>query len=379
MTTWMTRALLAACVLLGGCADEVPVAKPSPPRVTPATTPATKDEQLPADMQSALEEFARLFPQFILPADDQALLDEHHAQRLQALRRHMATLLTKGDARSQLDYAMLSWLAGGGGEDAAAIALRMARANKAIARASAADPDDAMAAWLEAVACSDARLCDKAAARRRLQALEPDNMLVWMLELEAAALSPRQLDAVLARMAASRDLPDIYDRTTLRSFDALQRAGLPEPDARVVRMLETDPFRRGAASSQARQYGEAMTTAGLALPSPFGVSNACRDPMSSERRSACLGVMGRLADSGNLLFEGLATGRMVDLTKGTPAEAQWLERRRQHQWRVAAAPTQMDARILDLRMRMNEVDAFDALQAMLGRPVVPPPGWKPRQ
>ena len=59
MTTWMTRALLAACVLLGGCADEVPVAKPSPPRVTPATTPATKDEQLPADMQSALEEFAR--------------------------------------------------------------------------------------------------------------------------------------------------------------------------------------------------------------------------------------------------------------------------------------------------------------------------------
>ena len=334
-----------------------------------------------ADERSLLDAAAGLFPQWVLGADEQAVIDGYNAQRREALGRHVAKLLSARDARSQLDYALLApMVSNTAGQDTATAAVERARRDQAISKAAAADPDDVMAAWMEALDCTDASLCDKADARRRLQQLDPDNALVWMLDLDdVAGLSPQQVDQILGRMASSARFSDMFDPATARMHSALQRAQLSDPGDAVLAILDRDPFMQGRPSNTARQYGEVMgMSTAIAFPAIGPLSNACRGTLSASRHTACVGAMTRIADAGSLLFDGLSIPRMVALTAGRPEQAEWRERYRQHAWRTAKVAMPMDARWLDLRMRMSEVDAHDALQVLRGRPVVPPPGWLPK-
>lgn len=294
--------------------------------------------------RSALERLASEVPQWVLAPRDQALVDAHHTRRANSLRRHLALLQRSGDARSQLDYALLSGMHDASrGTDPVSIRAWMARRDQAIARAGTADPDDPIAAWMEAVVCGDPALCDKAAARRRLQRVAPDDLLSWMLELDDPGLSHAQVDAVLARMAASPRVA-LHDRNTLRVYDGLRRAGLPAPNEHLRSLLARDPYLTGPMSNEARDYTQAFGVSVTALPWVQGVSNACRGSMTMARHAACMQVMTRLSDSGSMLFEAVGNRRMMKLTEGTPAYADWVARDRQHEWRMASVDIQWDVR-----------------------------------
>lgn len=310
-------------------------------------------------------------------AAEQRAVAAWEAGKRRALAAYLRRAAQADDAQSQLDIALLQDIPLGDGVDAA---LRSrARRDRAIANAARADPDDPIAAWLEATACTDAALCDAADARRRLQRLFPDDAQVWLLD--ATDASAPGLDAALARAAQASRFTDRFDLIAERTDAALQRAGWPAPAPEVAHVaLRSWGYPNGVSSAALRRGDAISVAAAMAFPDVRPLLASCTSPQSTPRMQHCSSVFARMADAGTLLHEGIATRRMIQLTQGTAQHAYWLERERHRQWRQHAyARAIFNPRLLELRLQMNEVDALDVLAELEGRPVTPPAGWQPRR
>lgn len=308
-------------------------------------------------------------------AAEQRAVAAWEADKRRALAAYLRRAAQAGDAQSQLDVALLQDMLGDGVD---APLRSRARRHRAIANAARADPDDPIAAWLEATACTDAALCDAADARRRLQRLFPDDAQVWLLD--ATDASAPGLDAALARAAQASRFTDRFDLIATRTDAALQRAGWPAPTPEAAHVVLRSWGYQGGVSAAALRRGEAVSAAvATAFPELRAVSASCTPPQPTARMEHCRAVFARMADAGTLLHEGIATRRMIQLTQGTAPHAYWLERERHRQWRQHAYERAIfNPRLLELRLQMNEVDALDVLAELEGRPVTPPAGWQPR-
>lgn len=294
----------------------------------------------------------------------------------------IAELRARADADSQVRLALLLAMQdprvlGGQGTDVVD-----KDRSRAIVAAGLADPDHAMAAWLEALQCRDAAICDPASARSRLQRIDPDNALVWLLELDALGKNgdPSRIDAVLARAAASR-------RHALPLQDAI---ALLHPAMTKVTPVMTSAQQRamgqhaglpGAIDQAAFVSTMTMVVAGgMQLPSYQRVIASCRPgtSMSAGRHGNCVRIFDAMAQSATLMSAMSSEPVLVSLLEPGPQQLLARERLRQLTWRrETMMQTMHDPAYLNLRMTLDEIPAFDAWQAQRNLPTTAPPAWLP--
>lgn len=307
--------------------------------------------------------------------DEDPQLVTYHAAYRQALENALRRARAGTTARDRRDAVLLELLLSRDDGDAGTALARRDQAARALVAAARAAPDDALLAWLE-LECRDARICDRAGAIARLQALNPDNALVWLADATLVQPGREQaLDAALARASRATQLRSPLD--PLSHAMPLQRVELPQPPGAMLQAMA--PGAAGAQGPDIVRFVSATAVgAAFGLPSLGPIAQGCSMPIAPIRRAACEGVLRLAAAEGSFLFDGLATSRMVSLTAGTPANAAWRERSRQLAWqRQLIADAGNDAAFDPLRMRHSERDALLVWARQHGRPVHPPTGWLP--
>lgn len=368
--------LLAASI---GCSD-APRPSPQSADASPATPAAPPSERTHRDSRAIKDALRRLG----LGMGDIARGERDEAEFRAALDTHLHTLHVRGDAASRREYALLRMLALDGDMSRQDHASAARQRDEAIAAAGRADPRDALAAWLEATECRTPTVCDAAAARARLQALQPDNAAVWLLELEALKESgdAAAIDRALEAAAVAPRYDDHGQSIVAATHRALLAARLPVPDAALLH-----------AAHRAGLFGPAPTppTAHTALEthalirgahaqSPAFAGHVCGAdrPMASTRRAHCMALLDTLANGPSLLDRSMGAALLMRHTRGTPAQARWREAMRRHYWRQEFVRMHGDPAFIASRMTLTEIAAIEAWQRRNGIAVEPPPGWLPR-
>lgn len=305
-----------------------------------------------------------------------------------ALRAQAHLLAGRADGRSQLAAAWLLRMAAdydeGQGDalrqDAAAFAALLVRAGELA-------PDDPLIAWLERTGCPASQpLCRPEQTLARLQRLEPDNAATWLATLEDAVANGDHAAADRALVQAGRaGYYDSYWGEAGHFLDAtLADVPLPPRSAAVM-----DAQRRQANGAAAltdadlRSVSAIAMASALATPALASLMRSCRSEdaaVAAARRSPCLAVAVRLAESDTLLGRRLGLGLAVRLTADKPAGAGWREQLRSFLW--------LQEQLLTMGLRVppgyaqslwhvGEVAALQAWLTATGRVLTPPPGWLP--
>ena len=311
-------------------------------------------------------------------SDEKLLAAWMHDYR-RALRAHAQVLAGREDGRSQLAAAWLLQMSAegvvGSDEEAAFAAL--------LTRAGELAPDDPLVAWLERMNCPATQpVCRREQALARLQAIDPDNVAAWLLSLDAAIArgDPAAVDASVARAALAGHYYDRWNETGRFIDAALAEVALPARSASVLAAQ-----RRHSGTSKPPSEAELRAMYAIAMasaPLHQGLTRSCLDASASAaRKSACLTVFARMAQSDTLLARSIGLSSAVRLTAGTPAGAAWRERLRRFQWFQHQAITHSrfspTADYAQRLWRDGEIAALEWVLAAAGRPLTPPPGWRP--
>jgi hypothetical protein len=270
-------------------------------------------------------------------------------------------------------------------------------------RAVAARPRDAWTLQVAATAC-DAH-CAVPDAAARLVEVDPGNLYAWVLTAGSSADMQAFLDAnrrrganefhprlraLLAGAAKATRWDDGISRMQLELARASGVAGVPVPAAL------TRPTRAfGAEGGEDRDYAALRGSWTLPMPRLAMLATYCNPSASNPNRhllddpalrADCIAVGKVLADGRGLPFAGRVGEVMLRrLLKGTPVEAEMIERRRRYEW-LAEHHFGMDARLVpqteEARLgesaRLGELDAIVQRMRRSGLRTEPPPGWQPK-
>lgn len=253
---------------------------------------------------------------------------------------------------------------------------------RAIVAAGLADPDHALAAWLEALECRDASICDPAGARARLQRIDPDNVAVWLLELDALGkdADPARIDAALAR-AAQASRHEVALQSAIASVHSMMEKVVPTMTSAERRAMGSHVGLLGGIDQATYLSTLTMVVATpMQLPSFSPAIAACRPggALTSARHASCVRVFDAMARSGTLISAMAGTSTLVRLLPPGPAQSRAREGLRQFLWKHATMIHTGDTpAYVALRMTLDELPAFDALRVQQNLPTTAPPGWLP--
>ena len=281
-------------------------------------------------------------------------------------------LARRGDARSLATAAALCFVASGPKVRADAAAAKTAV--DLAARASELDAQSSSIGWLRLQLCASSAGCDIREAATTLRWVDADNGAVWLPTLAAAQKDkdPAEIDRILSDMAEGSRFDFYWNPTVVLLFDGLKGAGGDMPP----HYLPSDLAR----------LSEAMLVAGEEIAPPLSpVTNACRDPLSTERRESCIQLarVMQKADTVAAQMAGLHIEKHLAPADGKEARAV-AERRRVLEWRVASAnreagpvlPWLKNAiareRIAEMRAAPREEDVDIAILRRHGLPLDPP-------
>lgn len=309
------------------------------------------------------------------------LLEAWSRAQRDSILRLVRELVARGDAESLLDAALLLPMACDGSGDCQAESAERARLLAAAARLA---PDHPLIAFLQTEACFATGDC--AAAYQRLAVVDPDNLFAHLgvMQVAARAGDPAALDRALRAAAAA----PLYDAYSAELTTALERAlhRLPTPSAAVRAQLAEALGLRGALDEDsARLLQVLVVSAAMGFPPLQALLQTCRVDSVQRmpaHRTPCLAVLARMAASDTTLARSVGLTRLVELTAGTAAGAQWRERLREFAWvqeRFLALQHSMG--VVDLRLQAEQGE-WVAMRAMLHRhgvPLQPPNGWLPAQ
>jgi hypothetical protein len=278
----------------------------------------------------------------------------------------VAELTARGTAQSLATASLL-----GGYKDAR-------RSQALIDRAVAIAPDQPALAYVQWRECAEAATCaEEEEIRARLQAVAPDNGLVWSSELNAAwerADAPAVTRAV-AKIGASRHISIYWNSLIVMMVDAFgeksRSTGRP-----VFAESPTD-----------RMIYAAGILAARSIPPLQAMAKSCRADQFDQhgRREACEAMMARLADSDNFLMQSLAVSiQQKWWTEGSLEREQLRARRRQLDYlmlassRVRVLHLDRDSarRLEAMRESNHELDVMRAMLAFHHEPLEPPANWK---
>lgn len=321
--------------------------------------------------------------------DTEAALAQWHRANTAAIAGHVRVLMASSDPRDQLAAALIAPSAEPrSGEE---FDWTTEEASTAFAAARRLGPNDRLLAWLEALDCPRARAgsgCDPQAALERLQRLEPDNAAVWIKALDQAVARGDEaaIDGLLARAAAASRYEIPFADIGRLLFETLQRVESPPMTPRVAAALGLDGGMGRAASADDTAGTQAMAIASaVAMPAYLPLQQVCSGadgkPAQAHRLPACIATYAHMARDPLLISQMIALTRLVRLTAGSTAGAEWRERLRTMQWVRSKGIERVNARLPDgyLRSlwRQGEMPALEGVLRAAGVPTTPPPGWLP--
>lgn len=304
-----------------------------------------------------------------------------------ALRAQARLLAGRGDGRSQLAAASLLRMATNyeAGEDAlnqddAAFAALLVRAGELA-------PDDPLIAWLERLGCPASQpLCRPQQALARLQRMEPDNAATWLTSLDEAVADNDHaaIDRALDRTGRAGYYDNYWGEAGYFLDATLPDMPLPPRGADVRDALRRHGDGVDPSDADVRSvYAIAMASA-LAMPGLTSLLRSCRSKdvvVAAARRSSCLGVATRMAESDTLFGRRVGLALAVRLTADLPAGAAWREQLRSFTWlqeQLHEMGFQVPPGYAQSVWRLGVVTALQAWVTGRGRPLTPAPGWLPR-
>ena len=287
------------------------------------------------------------------------------------------------EADEQREIAVAELTARGTAQSLAAASLlgrfkHARRSQELIDRAVAIAPDQPALAYLQWRECAAVPTCAKEEEiRTRLQAVAPDNGLVWLPELNAAwerADAPAVTGAV-AKIGASRHISIYWNSLIVMLVDAFgeKSASTGRP---VFAQSPTD-----------RMVDAIGILAAVSTPPLQAIAKSCHADQFDQpgRREACEAMMARLADSDNFLLQRLAVSiQQKWWPEGSLERGQLRARRRQLDYvmlassriRVLHVDRDSAQRLEAMRKSNDELDVMRAMLAFHHEPLEPPANWR---
>lgn len=292
-------------------------------------------------------------------------------QYRQASATYLRGLLTQPDARGRMIAASLL---GRHADDTDARIEALVAYQDAVQRGA----DDPLVRWIEVLRCSSAA-CDRDGALRRLQQLEPDNVAVWLLGLQALDRGDEAaVDAMLQRAAAARRYRLFNTEYAQETTQLLLRVPSPAISAcAAARMLPETGF----AGTQAGAVGFLAQDLVNDLPTPVfpALSELCAQP-APRRHPLCIEVLSRMAtDADDFASRGLATKLLVGLIPDD-SDALWREHLRRQRWLMQRVSESADRLRAEQPLRLlleGEIPGFESWLIETGQAGAPPPDWLP--
>jgi len=287
------------------------------------------------------------------------------------------------EADEQREIAVAELTARGTAQSLAAASLlgrfkHARRSQELIDRAVAIAPDQPALAYVQWRECAAVPTCaNEGEIRTRLQAVAPDNGLVWLPELSAAwerADAPAVTGAV-AKIGASRHISIYWNSLIVMLVDAFgeKSASTGRP---VFAQSVTD-----------RMVDAIGILAAVSTPPLQAIAKSCHADQFDQpgRREACEAMMARLADSDNFLLQRLAVSiQQRWWPEGSLERGQLRARRRQFDYvmlassriRVLHVDRDSARRLEAMRQSNDELDVMLAMLAFHHEPLEPPANWR---
>jgi hypothetical protein len=282
----------------------------------------------------------------------------------------VAALTARGTAHSLATAALLSSvktaLQSAGQTQQPAQTRNSTPAQALMKRAVALAPDQQPLAYLQWRECAD--LCaDQEQIRIHLQALAPDNGLVWLPELTAAweKGDAAAVTRAVAKIGAARRMSMYSNALVVMVFDELGG-------------IEKDPLGRAI-----RAMGVPLTV----VPPLQSLSRPCHLDQFDQpgRREACEAMTARMTESDTVLMQGLGIGLQEKWwPEGSPEQEKLRAQHRQLDY-VGRAPSRIRIfhmqkdwaeRLEALRNSNREIDALQMMLAFYHLPFERPADWK---
>lgn len=178
--------------------------------------------------------------------------------------------------------------------------------------------DDALVWWSLAYDCpASAAACDRTAALARLREIDPDNALVWLVDLpggtpdDAAAL-----DATLEQAARATRFDMHYVERAARYAELL---GPIEPSASLLAAIPTE-FLVPATADGVQMMVALGFVLGQSVPAITPITNTCKAAAAhpgSARHTSCRAIAGTLASTSDSLL-GARIGSNLQLALAAP-------------------------------------------------------------
>jgi hypothetical protein len=287
------------------------------------------------------------------------------------------------EADEQREIAVAELTARGTAQSLAAASLlgrfqHARRSQELIDRAVAIAPDQPALAYVQWRECAAAGTCgEEEAIRAHLQAVAPDNGLVWSPELNAAwerADAPAVTRAV-AKIGASRHVSIYWNSLIVMLVDAFGEKS-------------TSTGRPVFAQSPTDRMVDAIgILAAVSIPPLQAIAKSCRADQFDQpgRREACEAMMARMAGSDNFLMQSLAVNIQQKWWPEGSLEREQLRARRRQLDYVMLASSRMRVlhlgrdwarRLEAMRKSNDELDVMRAILAFHHEPLEPPANWK---
>jgi hypothetical protein len=287
------------------------------------------------------------------------------------------------EADEQREIAVAELTARGTAQSLAAASLlgrfkHARRSQELIDRAVAIAPDQPALAYVQWRECAAVPTCaNEGEIRTRLQAVAPDNGLVWLPELSAAwerADAPAVTGAV-AKIGASRHISIYWNSLIVMLVDAFG-----EKSASTGRPVF-------AQSLTDRMVDAIGILAAVSTPPLQAIAKSCHADQFDQpgRREACEAMMARLAGSDNFLLQSLAVSiQQKWWPEGSLERGQLRARRRQLDYvmlassriRVLHVDRDSAQRLEAMRKSNDELDVMRAMLAFHHEPLEPPANWR---
>lgn len=251
------------------------------------------------------------------------------------------------------------------------------RSQELIDRAVAIAPDQPALAYIQWRECAGAPCAEEEEIRTRLQAVAPDNGLVWLPELNAA-LERADASAVtgaVAKIGASRHISIYWTSLVVMLVDAF---GEKSPSTGRPAFAE---------SSTDRMVDAIGILAAVSTPPLQAIAKSCRADQFDQpgRREACEAMMARMAGSDNFLMQSLAVNIQQKWWPEGSLEREQLRARRRQLDYVMLASSRIRVLHLDrdwaqrleaMRKSNDELDVMRAMLAFHHEPLEPPANWR---
>ena len=288
----------------------------------------------------------------------------------------IAYLIRRGTADSLATASLLAHLTQASDDERAPGAPAPPDPSQLIERAISIAPGRPELIWLQLRDCGSRRCGDEARIAARLKAIDADNGLAWLGDLNAAqGKSPEDVTHAIEQMGAAR-FPRVYwNRLAVMMFDALTHHERKEPPTAITQHADD------------RLLHVTGVLAAVDVPAFRPLAYACRSEefAAAGRRDACEKAMARLESSDAVVTHLVRLSVLEGWWPASTPEGAALRRERlqrryltvaSNRLRNGRADSDAEMRVEAMRRLQNEEDVERAMLTAFHEPLERPADWR---